>query len=113
MIWDHIEKFHDWWASLKNVQSGMGSDQFPLWWYDFHFLVFILCDDKYLLLLMMFGRMQLKHWDLGISWNDNFRKVRGTFGSFQRRQWDPCILLSYLNWVKFLWKKGQSLGEWL
>ena len=49
--------------------------------------------------LLMFQRMQLRHWDPGISWNDRFPKVSGTFGSLQRRQWDLGILLSYFKWV--------------
>ena len=47
----------------------------------------------------MFGRMQIIPWDPGILWNDIFPKGETTFGSLQRRQWDPRILRSYLNWV--------------
>ena len=32
------------------------------------------------------------------------------FGSLQRRQWDPGILLSYLNWVSNFYK-GSGIRE--
>ena len=96
IIWPHIEKFHSWWEILKDVHFGMGSDQLPLWWYDFHFLIFIFYDDEFLLLLM-FGRMQIRPWNPGILWNDIFPKGVATYGSLQTMQWDPRILLNYLN----------------
>ena len=46
MIWSHINNFHAWWESIKDIQFAVGSDQFPEWWYDFHILIFIFYDDK-------------------------------------------------------------------
>ena len=57
-------------------------------------------DNIFSHLIMMYGRIQLRHWDPNISWNNRFLKVVGTFGSLQRRKWDPYILLSYLSWVE-------------
>ena len=88
MIWSHIKEFHVWWESIKFFQFGMGRDELPVWWYDFHILIFILYDDKILLLLLMFGRRKIKPWDLGILGNDIFPNRAATFGSLQRRQWD-------------------------
>ena len=56
MIWPHIEEFNVWWESLINVQFGMGRDEIPMWWYDFHNLIFMLYNDKILLFLLMVGR---------------------------------------------------------
>ena len=75
----------------------MGRDELPVWWYDFHNLIFILYNDKILLFILMGGRRQIKPWDLDILRNDIVQKVAAKFGSLQRRQWDPGILLSYLN----------------
>ena len=72
MIWLHIEESHAWWESLKDMQLCMGSDQLSVWWYDFHILIFILYDDELLLLLLMFGRMQIRPRDPDILWNDKF-----------------------------------------
>ena len=99
MIWFHIEEFHAWWESLKYDQFGMGRDELSVWWYDFHNLIFILYNNKILLFLLMVGRRQIKPCDPGIIQNDRVEKGETTFGSVQRRQWDPRILLSYLNWV--------------
>ena len=77
----------------------MGRGELPLWWYVFYNLIFIIYNDKILLFLLMGGRRKIKPWDPGILWNDRVQKGVETFGSLQRRQWDPRILLSYLNWV--------------
>ena len=97
MIWSHIKKFHAWWESIKDIQFGMGSDQFLVWCYDFHILIFILYNDRIFLLLLMFGREKIIPWDPGIIWNEIFPKGAKKFGSLQSRKWDPGILLSYLN----------------
>ena len=81
MIWSRIKEFHDWWESLKNVQFVMGRDELPVWWYDFHNLIFLLYNDKILLFLLMDGRMQIKPWDPGILRNDRVQKVEEKFGS--------------------------------
>ena len=47
----------------------------------------------------MSGRRKIIPWDPDILSNNIFPKGETTFGSFQRRQWDPCIILSYLNLV--------------
>ena len=99
MIWSRIKEFHVWWESFKKIQFCMGRDELPLWWYDFHNLIFILCNDKILLFLLMGGRRHIKPWDPNILRDDRFQKLAAKFGSLQRRQWDPGILLSYLNWV--------------
>ena len=54
----------------------------------------------------MFGRRQIKPWDLEILGNKIFPKGGTTFGSLQRRQWDPGILRSYLNWVDTFAKRS-------
>ena len=86
-------------GEFKNFQFGMGRDELPVWWYDFHNLIFLLYNDKILLFLLMGGRRKIKPWDPGILRNDRFQKVAENFGSLQRRQCDPRILLSYFNWV--------------
>ena len=93
------EEFHVQLESLKNVQFGMGRDELPVWWYDFHNLIFFLYKDKIVLLLLMGGRRQIKPWDPRILRNDKVQKVVEKFGSLQRRKWDPGIMLSYFNWV--------------
>ena len=109
MMWSYIKKFHAGWESLKYIQFGMGIDQFSMWWCDFHILIFIFYDDKILLLLLIFGRGEIIPWDPGIVWNDIFPKEEETFGSLQRRQWDPSILLSYLNQVENFVERS---GHW-
>ena len=47
----------------------------------------------------MFGRRHIIPWDPGILGNDIFPNGAVTFGSLQRRQWDPGIPINYLNWV--------------
>ena len=82
------EEFHVWWESLKIFQLGMGRDELPVWWYDFHnliYLIFLLYNDKILLFLLMGGRRQIKPWDPGILSNDRVQKVVEKFGSLQRR----------------------------
>ena len=82
------------------MQFSMGRDELPIWWYDFHNLIFIrLYNDNFLLLLLMGGRRQIKPWDPGILRNDRIQKVAEKLGSLQRRQWDPGIMLSYFSWV--------------
>ena len=110
MIWSRIKEFHVWWESLKNVQFGMGRDELPIWWYDFHNLIFLLYNDKILLFLLISGRRHIKPWDPGILRNDRVQKVAEKFGSLQRRQWDPGILLSYFNWVGNF-AKGSGIKE--
>ena len=56
----------------------------------------------------MFGRMKIRPWDPSILWNDNFPKEERTFGSLQRSQWDPYILLSYLNCVESFVGEGSQ-----
>ena len=73
------------------------ADELPVWWYDFHNLIFILYNDNFLLFLLMVGRRQIKPWDPGILGNDKFPKGTKKFGSLQRSQWDPRIILSYLK----------------
>ena len=90
----------------KKFQIGMWRDELPVWWYAFHNLIFILYDDKILLFILMCGRRQIKPWDLEIIWNGKFPKGEAKFGSLQRRQWDPGILLSYLNQVDSLVKRS-------
>ena len=68
------EEFHVGWENLKNVQFGMGRDELPVWWYDFHNFIFILYNDKMLLFLLMVGRRQIKPWDPNIIGNDRFPK---------------------------------------
>ena len=85
-------------GEFKNVQFGMGRDELPVWWYDFHNLILLLYNDKILLFLLMGERRQIKPWDLGILRNDKVQKVAEKIGSLQRRQWDPGIMLSYFNW---------------
>ena len=77
----------------------MGRDELPVWWYDFHNLFFLLYNDKILLFLLMGRRRNIKPWDPCILMNDRVQKVEEKFGSLQRRQWDPGILLSYFNCV--------------
>ena len=89
----------------------MGSDQLLVWWYDFHILIFIFYDDIIFLLLLMFGRGQIIPWDLGILWNEIFRKGAKNFGSLQRRKWDLGILLSDLNWVEFFFVRVTNWGD--
>ena len=88
----------------------MGRDELPVWWYDFHNLIFILYNDKILLFLLMGGRRQIKPRDPGILRDDRVQKVAAKFGSLQRRQWDPGILLSYFNWVGNF-AKGSGIKE--
>ena len=60
----------------------------------------------------MFERMELRHWDPGIPWNDNFPKVAGTFGYLEMRKWNPSILLSKeLCWKAFS-LKGMQCKQW-
>ena len=60
----------------------------------------------------MFGRRKIKPWDPGILRNYRFPKGEATFGSLQRRKWDPRILLSYLNWVdNFVQRSGHQRNE--
>ena len=77
----------------------MRRDELPVWWYDFHYLIFILYNDKILFSILMGGRRQIKPWDPNILRNDIIQKVVAKFGSLQRRQWDLCIILSYFKWV--------------
>ena len=88
----------------------MGRDELPVWWYDFHNLIFILYNDKILLFILMGGRRRIKPWDPGILRNDIVQKVAAKFGSLQRRQWDPGILLIYLNWVRYF-SEGSGIRE--
>ena len=81
-----------------------------VWWYDFHILIFILYNDKILLIILMGGRRQIKPWDPDILRNDIVQKVAAKFGSLQRRQWDPGILLIYLNWVRYF-SEGSGIRE--
>ena len=104
------EEFHVWWESSKNFQFGMGRDELPVWWYDFHNLIFILYNDKILLFILMGGRRKIKPWDPGILRNDIVQKVATKFGSLQRRHWDLRILLSYLNWVRNF-SEGSGIRE--
>ena len=83
MIWPHIEEFHVGWGSLTNIQFCIGAFQHPLWWYDFHILIFISYDDDFLLLFMMFGRVKIIPWELNIIWNDKFPNRETTFESLQ------------------------------
>ena len=103
------EEFHVWWESLKNVQLGMGRDELLVWWYDFHNLIFILYNDKILLFILMGGTSHIKPWDADNLRND-IVKVATKFGSLHRRQWDPGILLNYLNWVR-KFSKGSGIRE--
>ena len=77
----------------------MGRDELPIWWYNFHNLIFLLYNDKILLFLFMGGRRKIKSWDPGILTNDKVQKVAKKFGSLKRRQRDLGILLNYFNWV--------------
>ena len=52
-----------------------GNVDISVWWYDFHILLYIFYGDKSLLLLMMFGRMQIRLWDPSILWNDSIPQV--------------------------------------
>ena len=74
MIWPHIEEFHVGWGNLTYIQSFFGSFQLSVWWYDFHIFISIFYDDEILLLLRMFGRVQIIPWDPNILWNDIFLK---------------------------------------
>ena len=71
-------------GEFKNFQFGMGRYELPVWWYDFHNLIFILYNDKILLFLPMGGRRQMIPWDPGILGNDIFQKGAVVFGSWQR-----------------------------
>ena len=75
------EEFHVLWESLKNVQFGMGRVELPVWWYDFHNLIFILYNDKKLLFLLMGGGRQIKPWDPDILRNGRVQKVEEKHGS--------------------------------
>ena len=58
--------------------------------------------------------MQIIPWDPSILLNDKFQKLETTFASLQRRQWDPRILLSYLNSVDNLGEIGDHWrNEWI
>ena len=88
----------------------MGRDELPVWWYEFHNLIFILYNDKILLFLLMGGRRHIKPWDPGILRDDRVQKVEAKFVYLQRRQWDPRTLLNYLKWVGNL-AKGSGIRE--
>ena len=88
----------------------MGRDELPVWWYDFHNLIFIIYNDNIQLFLLMGGRRQIKPWDTGILGNSRVQNGVETFGSLQRRQWDPRTLLNYLKWVGNL-AKGSGIRE--
>ena len=90
----------------------MGRDELPIWWYDFHNLIFLLYNDKIMLFLLIGGRRQIKPWDPGILRNARIQKVAEKFGSLQRRQWDPGIMLNYFNWVGNF-AKGSGIKKWL
>ena len=61
----------------------------------------------------MFGREKIMPWDPGIIWNEIFPKGEETFGSLQRRKWDPCIILSYLNWFhNFVERSGHCINDY-
>ena len=81
------------------MQFSMGRNELPVWWCDFHNLIFILYNDKILLFIVTGGGRQIKPWDPDILRNDIVQKVAAKFGSLQRRKLDPRTLLSYLNWA--------------
>ena len=90
-----------------------GDQALALFQRDLHILILIVCDDESLLFLLMFGRVQLRYQDPGISSNAKFPKVEVTFGSLHRRQWDLGIILDYLIQVEFFVKKGLVIGVWI
>ena len=75
-------------GEFKKFQFGMGRDELPVWWYDFHNLIFILYNDEILFFILMGGRRHIKPWDPDILNNDRVQKVVEKFGSLQRRHWD-------------------------
>ena len=90
----------------------MGRDELPVWWYDFHNLIFLLYNDKILLFLLMGGRRKIKLWDPSILRNDRVQKVAEKFGSFRGGSGIQEFYSVTLTRLEILLKKVAS-EKWL
>ena len=113
MIWSRIKDFHVWCEILKNVHFGMGRDEIPVWWYDFHNLIFLLYNDKILLFLLIGGRRQIKPWDPSILWNDKVQKWQKHLGPCRGGSGIQELCTVTLTGLEIFLKEVVSKKKWL
>ena len=94
------------WGNLTDFQFCIENFQFSMQCYDFYIMNFILCDDKFLWLILMIGGLQLRKWDLGIFLSHKLCWNEFSLKGVQCKQWDPGIACF---WRKFTcWLDGSS-----